>query len=439
MDDFDWSSLGDYGDMGGFDISSLDSVDLGSLLDNIDPSIFEGLDQFNLDSVGGLDELLSADFSEAAANLDTSSFSPNVLEDIGALSTPDDLFGVNPDVYVPTGTDLWEQELGSFDRGLADRYASDVQDLGATMSPTDDAGLLKLSGYDEGRLPSQWQTVEGTDLKVMVQDDGTAIGMNPSTGTTFSLTPDQVNGLVQQKKINTFGSGYNTATGGNRVAPGGGTRMPDGSIKKPDGTIIRPDGTVKLPDGKVVKPGAGPTAGTDNKKKSLLETLMPLLLAALVTRRNSGSKINTQPVLPKLTAEQRQTPYTQMQQAPGYRPGQGGVRYFEPLTYTQRMAGGGIIDLAKALAAKRREQRKGLLQGRGDGVSDSIPATIDGERPARLARGEYVVDARTVAELGNGSTDAGAERLDEMRKRVLQKRKKAKVGQDSKARQDLPE
>jgi len=49
-----------------------------------------------------------------------------------------------------------------------------------------------------------------------------------------------------------------------------------------------------------------------------------------------------------------------------------------------------------------------------------------------------VVDARTVAELGNGSTDAGAERLDEMRKRVHQKRRKAGVGQDSKAYKTLP-
>ena len=63
---------------------------------------------------------------------------------------------------------------------------------------------------------------------------------------------------------------------------------------------------------------------------------------------------------------------------------------------------------------------------------------IGTNQPARLARGEYVVDARTVAELGNGSTDAGAERLDEMRKRVHQKRKKAGVGQDSKAYKTLP-
>ena len=100
------------------------------------------------------------------------------------------------------------------------------------------------------------------------------------------------------------------------------------------------------------------------------------------------------------------------------------------------MAHGGIVNLINAMARGGRPSR--LLQGRGDGVSDSIPAVIGTNQPARLARGEYVVDARTVAELGNGSTDAGAERLDEMRKRVHQKRRKAGVGQDSKAYKTLP-
>jgi hypothetical protein len=84
-----------------------------------------------------------------------------------------------------------------------------------------------------------------------------------------------------------------------------------------------------------------------------------------------------------------------------------------------------------------------LLDGPGDGVSDSIPAVIDGDgmarggQPAKLARGEYVIDARTVAALGNGSTDAGAERLDKMREDILRDDRKAGVGKDSKAYRHL--
>ena len=47
------------------------------------------------------------------------------------------------------------------------------------------------------------------------------------------------------------------------------------------------------------------------------------------------------------------------------------------------------------------------VRGPGDGRSDSIPA--------RLSDGEYVMDAETVALLGNGSPKAGAERLDAFR------------------------
>jgi hypothetical protein len=65
-----------------------------------------------------------------------------------------------------------------------------------------------------------------------------------------------------------------------------------------------------------------------------------------------------------------------------------------------------------------------LLRGPGDGVSDSIPATIGDKQPARLADGEFVVPARIVSELGNGSTEAGARKLYAMMDRVQKARGK---------------
>jgi len=79
-----------------------------------------------------------------------------------------------------------------------------------------------------------------------------------------------------------------------------------------------------------------------------------------------------------------------------------------------------------------------FLQGPGDGTSDSIPATIADNQPARLADGEFVVDARTVSEIGNGSSKAGAKKLYAMMDRVHNARKKAKRGQDSKAERFMP-
>lgn len=98
--------------------------------------------------------------------------------------------------------------------------------------------------------------------------------------------------------------------------------------------------------------------------------------------------------------------------------------------------GGGISDLGSYSDGGR------LLKGPGDGVSDNIPAQIGSHQPARLADGEFVVPARIVSELGNGSTDAGAKRLYAMMDRVQAKRKKSmgkgKFAVNSKAEKDLP-
>jgi hypothetical protein len=60
----------------------------------------------------------------------------------------------------------------------------------------------------------------------------------------------------------------------------------------------------------------------------------------------------------------------------------------------------------------------GLLRGPGSGQSDEIEAATPGGRRVLLSDGEYVIDAPTVAVLGDGSTDAGARRLDAFRKEV---------------------
>lgn len=63
--------------------------------------------------------------------------------------------------------------------------------------------------------------------------------------------------------------------------------------------------------------------------------------------------------------------------------------------------------------------RGGHVAGPGDGQSDSIPAM--------LSNGEYVIDAETVSALGDGSTDAGAKKLDQMRHRIRKHKRGAKA------------
>ena len=77
----------------------------------------------------------------------------------------------------------------------------------------------------------------------------------------------------------------------------------------------------------------------------------------------------------------------------------------------------------------------GFLDGPGDGMSDSIPATIGDKQPARLADGEFVVPADVVSHLGNGSTKAGAQRLYSMMDKV----RKARTGTEKQGKQIKPE
>lgn len=65
-----------------------------------------------------------------------------------------------------------------------------------------------------------------------------------------------------------------------------------------------------------------------------------------------------------------------------------------------------------------------LLDGPGDGMSDSIPAVIRGKgvQRAALADGEFVIPADVVSHLGNGSTKAGAKKLYTMMNSIRQAR-----------------
>jgi hypothetical protein len=195
--------------------------------------------------------------------------------------------------------------------------------------------------------------------------------------------------------------------------------------------------------------------------------------------------------IPKFTYERTQTPLAEQRPTTTgpdgkvipYRPGQGGISYFTPgafkyagyepknaqefLTAPATTGGGstgggsggdsGVVTLPGsdmirdgyttvitnaaggympggiAMLAKGR-----YLKGDGDGVSDSLPARFAGSgQEARLADGEFVIPARVVSELGNGSSDAGARKLYAMLDRVEAQARKAKRGKPSGADREL--
>jgi hypothetical protein len=73
----------------------------------------------------------------------------------------------------------------------------------------------------------------------------------------------------------------------------------------------------------------------------------------------------------------------------------------------------GLRALNKKLAATP-------IKGKGDGLSDSIPTSIDGKQPARVADGEAYISPQTVAKIGGGDAKKGAKKLYAMMDRVRQ-------------------
>jgi hypothetical protein len=139
----------------------------------------------------------------------------------------------------------------------------------------------------------------------------------------------------------------------------------------------------------------------------------------------------------KLTRQQNPEPYS----------GKGQPRYFndtwEALTPYKAATGGVVAFNQGGLGSLGGYSDGGrLLRGPGDGVSDNIPATIGDRQPARLADGEFVVPARIVSEIGNGSTEAGARKLYAMMDRVQRARRKTvgknKVATNTNAERLLP-
>lgn len=209
-------------------------------------------------------------------------------------------------------------------------------------------------------------------------------------------------------------------------------------------------------------------------------------IGALLNRLSGGSgsqaPVGYQGGIPQYTIQRAQTPIAQQRPA-GYRPGQGGITYFAPTQYTPtgkdlgaptapatgettggttggsnvgvdtggsvatpgytgpvtvdgqtiEYASGGAMPSGIAMLAKGR-----YIQGDGDGVSDSVPAQfVNSKRPAALSDGEFVFPARIVAELGNGSNKAGAQKLYAFMDRVEARAKSAKRGKPSGADKDL--
>lgn len=238
----------------------------------------------------------------------------------------------------------------------------------------------------------------------------------PTTPSTFLSKPSDIYQLIDQYKRVTSTPGGGTPGGG---IPGGGTTSGGTSGGGFFDNILN---TLFYTGGKF-----------DPVKAGGIGALGASLLGILPTSRPQQPQ-GYQGGIPSYTAVRSRVPGAF---DPNRRPGSGGQRYFSDVQFVPE--GGGIADAqaltdeqAMGLAALNKASpfsypvqtmntggllglKEGMyLDGATDGMADEIPAMIDGEQPAMLSDGEFVIPADVVSHLGNGNSDAGAKELEGM-------------------------
>jgi hypothetical protein len=152
------------------------------------------------------------------------------------------------------------------------------------------------------------------------------------------------------------------------------------------------------------------------------------LTAAQIRQAKVNKRANMQ-----LPGPKRPTPMGQLNLKPVGSAATASESTLDPETAAQ----GGIMHSSLGGYAAGGNPR--LLKGPGDGMSDNIPATINGRQPARLADGEFVIPADVVSHLGNGSTEAGAKHLHTMMNKVRSARTgNPKQGKQINAKKYMP-
>lgn len=282
---------------------------------------------------------------------------------------------------------------------------------------------------ERGGFPLGWQQV-GSD-RVFVYDDGTAIGMNEN-GESFALGGDEVTRMVGAGMLNTPESGYafqnvpgtkaNIPTFKMVNTPGGvpsftpPTQTPSTSPLKSTTEKAQASTLGKIP---------GSWLGGLGRPATFIDPLSVTELS-IPGQEESDAMYSTSPlatVAPRREEETVMTPEANYYSY-GYEPSYSSIMqpYKNPAVPSTPYATGGEVMTSPLMAATGGDvPHKGshYVQGAGGGQDDLIDA--------KLADGEYVLDAEIVASLGDGSNKRGAEILDKWRESIRKHKRSASI------------
>ena len=282
---------------------------------------------------------------------------------------------------------------------------------------------------------------------IYTQPDGTKYGVNPETGQYYSLTDAQYAAMNNPDKSgitkDTFAS-----LRGQPVAPTG-SSITDKIYSQLKGAFTDAKGNTNWAALATAAAGVKAITGADKVQTSGYKGSIPMDLQAVRGRinyedpnRRPGSMgrqyfTDTAFANPTNAPTAREAVTNQAKGIlAGYTPTPApavtapaqpmvtlppsGVSSLMPVPQAQGMARGGTAR---------------YLQGATDGMADKIPSSIDGKQKAALSHGEFVIPADVVSHLGNGNSDAGANKLYDMMARI----RKARTGNSEQGKRINPD
>jgi hypothetical protein len=301
-----------------------------------------------------------------------------------------------------------------------------------------------------GGIASAAPSITGAEQAFLTKMGGTAVPQAAKTG--LAAIPGNFakaaqaglpKGIISKAAPMLAGSGLMQGVSG-ALSQTGGSMTPDGRINNSyQGPYYAEDRQqIMDPEGEVTgkqrrhfarsMPAVYNTAGQMVQPGSMTERGTPILQSFVNPKAKKGEPMYDYRMVPFMGG-----PEPTYEQQMGYAKGgkiemEDGAFVLDARTVSEIGNGSSSagIEILRRLGGRS-------VKGRGDGVSDSVPARIGKRQPARVARDEVIIPAEAVRKIGKGNPKRGAAKLYALMDKAHKARKNAKRGQDTKLRRGL--
>jgi hypothetical protein len=297
--------------------------------------------------------------------------------------------------------DSWDEYVPDDDPNAGQTVYAEDPNVGGNL-PYTAVGLSDGSVIYKDPVSNKYYDLEGTPV------DSTGTALKDTTGTSYkpdtgiSSTIKNLLATNPLAKLATTAAAYKALTGGDKVQTAGwqGTVPMDRQMIR---SQVQYDDTNRRP-------------GEAGRQYLTNPTYVPSSAAGTAqTAADKEAQGIATAYRPRVPAPQQASIQQPMETLPP-----SGVASLMPVPKATGMARGGVAR---------------YLQGATDGMADKIPSSIDGKQKAALSHGEFVIPADVVSHLGNGNSDAGANKLYDMMARI----RKARTGNSEQGKRINPD